>query len=417
MSSPAQHPLRFTSAIKVAEGARAILARDKARAQKFLAGVQPHGPNAHKSTELRRRTAHHHHDHGHHSQKVVSALARDGTGDTIDVTDAAVTYTASVGVGSPATDYTLLIDTGSSNTWVGAHTKYKKTSTSKKTGKSVSVSYGSGSFSGEEYTDQVALSSSLIIKSQSIGVASTSQGFSGVDGILGIGPVDLTDGTIGGTTPVPTITDNLFKQGTISTESIGIFYQPSTSASALNGELTFGGVDSSKITSDVNYVPITTTSPASNYWGINQTINYGSGGAILDSTAGIVDTGTTLVLIATDAFQKYQEATGATLDQTTGLLTLTASQFENLQSLFFDIGGVQYELTPNAQIWPRSLNSELGGSAGAIYLVVSDLGTQSGQGLDFINGFSFLQRFYSVYDVTNSQVGLATTSFTDAETN
>jgi hypothetical protein len=48
---------------------------------------------------------------------------------------------------------------------------------------------------------------------------------------------------------------------------------------------------------------------------------------------------------------------------------------------------------------------------------VSDLGTQSGQGLDFINGFSFLQRFYSVYDVTNSQVGLATTSFTDAETN
>ena len=45
---------------------------------------------------------------------------------------------------------------------------------------------------------------------------------------------------------MPTVTDNLSKQGTISTESIGIFYQPSTSASALNGELTFGGVDSSK---------------------------------------------------------------------------------------------------------------------------------------------------------------------------
>lgn len=62
-----------------------------------------------------------------------------------------------------------------------------------------------------------------------------------------IGPVDLTEGTIGGNTPVPTITDSLFKQGTISTESIGIFYQPSTSASAVsNGELTFGGIDSSK---------------------------------------------------------------------------------------------------------------------------------------------------------------------------
>ncbi|KAF8267326.1 acid protease [Lactarius quietus] len=419
MSFAAHRSLRFTSAVKVSDGALAIIARDKARAQKFLAGVQPHGPNAHKSTELRRRGNHHNHAHGHPSHKVVNALSRDATGDTIDVTDAAMTYTASVGVGSPATDYTLLIDTGSSNTWVGANEKYKKTSTSKDTGNSVSVSYGSGSFSGTEYTDQVTLSPAFVVKNQSIGVASTSQGFAGVDGILGIGPVDLTDGTIGGSTPVPTITDSLFKQGAISTESIGIFYQPSTSASAVsNGELTFGGIDSSKITGDVKYVPITSTSPASNYWGIDQSVTYGSGGeSILSSTSGIVDTGTTLVLIATDAFQKYQEVTGATLDQTTGLLKITASQFENLKSLVFNIGGVQYELTPNAQIWPRELNSELGGTNGDIYLVVSDLGTQSGKGLDFINGFTFLQRFYSVYDVTNSQVGLATTAFTDAETN
>ena len=54
-----------------------------------------------------------------------------------DISALAVTYTASVGVGSPATDYTLLIDTGSSNTWVGAQKKYKKTNTSKDTGKSV----------------------------------------------------------------------------------------------------------------------------------------------------------------------------------------------------------------------------------------------------------------------------------------
>ena len=54
-----------------------------------------------------------------------------------DISAPGVTYTASVGVGSPATDYTLLIDTGSSNTWVGAQKKYKKTSTSKDTGKGV----------------------------------------------------------------------------------------------------------------------------------------------------------------------------------------------------------------------------------------------------------------------------------------
>ena len=88
----------------------------------------------------------------------------------------------------------------------------------------------------------------------------------------------------------------------------------------------------------MSFVPITSTSPASNYWGINQDVSYGQSSSLLSGSAGIVDTGTTLLLIATDAFQKYQQATGATLDQTTGLLKLTQQQSSNLQSLFFTIG-------------------------------------------------------------------------------
>ena len=42
--------------------------------------------------------------------------------------------------------------------------------------------------------DTVSLSKDLVIQNQSIGVASTAQGFNDVDGILGIGPVDLTSG-------------------------------------------------------------------------------------------------------------------------------------------------------------------------------------------------------------------------------
>lgn len=52
-------------------------------------------------------------------------------------------------------------------------------------------------------------------------------------------------------------------------------------------------------------------------------------------------------------------------------------------------GNVQYELTPNAQIWPRSQNAELGGEEGKIYGIVSDLGSPSGQGLDFIGASPF----------------------------
>ncbi len=133
-------------------------------------------------------------------------------------------------------------------------------------------------------------------------------------------------------------------------------------------------------------MPITSTSPASAYWGIDQDVTYGSSGtSLLSGSAGIVDTGTTLLLLATDAFKAYQRATGAKLDQSTGLLSLTEAQFKKLQSLFFTIGGTTFEFTANAQIWPRALNETIGGEEGKIYLVTADLGSESGQGLDFIS--------------------------------
>jgi hypothetical protein len=76
-----------------------------------------------------------------------------------------------------------------------------------------------------------------------------------------------------------------------------------------------------------------------------------------------------------------------------------------------------YALTPNGQIWPRALNTYIGGSSSYIYLIVSSIGAPSGEGLDFINGYTFLERFYSVFDTTNSQVGFATTEYTTATTN
>jgi hypothetical protein len=154
--------IRFSSG-----GAKELLARDRARAQKLLAGKHPHGPVAFH--EAKRSRHHHRHHHGTpFSSDILQAAAASGS---VDVTDsgmslvfrlmdptfclfrfAGVTYTLPVGVGSPATQYTLLIDTGSSNTWVGAGTKYVPTSTSTDTNNTVNVSYGSGSFSGTECT-------------------------------------------------------------------------------------------------------------------------------------------------------------------------------------------------------------------------------------------------------------------------
>ncbi|KAG2114836.1 acid protease [Suillus clintonianus] len=343
------------------------------------------------------------------------ALQASGS-SSISTTNAVTIYTADVGVGSPATYYTLLIDTGSSNTWIGANKTYEKTSTSRFTGGLFGVEYGDGSLvAGEEYTDTVTLNSDLVIEKQSIGVAIDTSGFNGLDGLLGLGPADLTQNTISNEYEVPTVTDNLYTQGTIGSEVLGVFFAPASSSDS-NGELTFGGYDASKINGSINYVPITSTFPASGFWGIDQSIAYGTT-SILTETAGIVDTGTTLILIATDAFREYQSATGGTPDEATGLLKISLDQYKQLSSLHFTIGGVIYELTPNGQIWPRSLNTDIGGTTDGIYLVVADIGSNSGSGLDFINGYCFLERFYSVYDTTNSQVGFATTEYTYATSN
>lgn len=112
-----------------------------------------------------------------------------------------------------------------------------------------------------------------------------------------IGPVDLTTGTLSpGGNPVPTVVDNLFKAHSISSYTLGIFYEPATEPDTAisSGELSFGGPDS-KIISSVAYVPITKTSPASEFWGIDQSVTYGTT-KILSKTAGIVDTGGFLVV-------------------------------------------------------------------------------------------------------------------------
>ncbi|KAL7284813.1 hypothetical protein ACG7TL_002123 [Trametes sanguinea] len=337
----------------------------------------------------------------------------------VDATSQAVSYAVTVNIGNPPTSYQLLVDTGSSNTFVGAGKAFVASSTTLMTDNVMSVTYGSGFFEGVQVYDDIELAEGLIIRNQSIGVALVSQGFDGVDGILGIGPTDLTCGTIVGKPDKCdyTVTDNAWNMGLLDAYEVGISFGPTQSMDEQNGELTFGGVDPTKFHDLLDYVPLTSESPASSYVGYEQSISYGNMGTILEHTAGILDTGTTLVLIATNAFTKYQKFTGGVVDNNTGLLRITPEQYGSLQNLNFHIGDKDYSLIPNAQIWPRALNEAIGGDADGIYLIVNDIGSNSSQGLDFINGMSFLERYYSVYDIGGSRVGFAKTPYTDAETN
>ena len=76
--------------------------------------------------------------------------------------------------------------------------------------------------------------------------------------LLSIGPVDLTVDTLSPDTrsTIPTVTDNLFSQGIISANEVSVSFEPTTQEIANNGELTFGGTDSSKFTGTISFAPI-----------------------------------------------------------------------------------------------------------------------------------------------------------------
>ncbi|KAM0154849.1 hypothetical protein ACHAQE_002517 [Botrytis cinerea] len=317
------------------------------------------------------------------------------------VTNEDVSYVAPVVIGGAT--WSLIVDTGSSNTWCGAQSSCEKTSTGVASGGTVSVSYGSGSFSGREYTDTVSFGG-LTVKAQSIGAATSASGFSGVDGILGVGPVDLTQGTVSGLNTVPTFLDNLKSQGSITSEVLGVYFKPESGSddNDTNGELTLGGVDTTKYTGTLTYFPKATSGDASYYWGISIAgFTYGST-SLATSASGIVDTGTTLIYIPTSAYNKFLSAAGGRTDSSSGLAVFTTKPTSNFGIKF---GSTTYTLTPAQYLVPTAQYSEFGLSSGKYYAWINDGGAS---GVNTIIGQKFLEQYYSVFDTTNSRIGFAT---------
>lgn len=265
------------------------------------------------------------------------------------------------------------------------------------------MSYGSGSFSGTEYTDTVSFGG-LTVAAQSIGSASKSTGFSGVDGIIGFGPVGLTAGTVSNAATVPTFMDNLKSQGSITTEVLGVSFLPESGSDTddTNGELTLGGVDTAKYTGTLTYFPRLTTGTAAAYWGISiASFTYGT--TTLSSTAsGIVDTGTTLIYIPTAAYNAFLTATGGKTDTTSGLAVFTTKPTSNFGIKF---GTTTYTLTPAQYLVPTAQYSVFGLTTGKYYAWINNGGTS---GVNTIIGQKFLENYYSVFDTTNSRIGFAT---------
>src|SRR6267154_2276300 len=203
------------------------------------------------------------------------ASSRDRHDDTMTILNTILNFVAMVGIGSPPSDCKLnlerkiatangfsyadelLVDTGSSVTWIGANKNYLRTRTSVDLNQRMEVPYMTGTMLGNEYSDTVTLGYGLVISQQAIGFASSqSLDLFGLDGILGLGPVDLTRGFLENapTTTIPTVTGNLYTLGAIPQEVISIFFLPTLPNSRNYGQITFGGTDPTRYSGQIAYV-------------------------------------------------------------------------------------------------------------------------------------------------------------------
>ncbi|KIJ54886.1 hypothetical protein M422DRAFT_153487, partial [Sphaerobolus stellatus SS14] len=323
-------------------------------------------------------------------------------------------YTMKIGIGKPATMYDVIVDTGSANTWIGNDKPYAKTDTSHKTKNNVVC--GTCAYSHSLYLDKVNLGHNLTITNQSIGVATEASGF-GTFLIRSMRPYALTLGTLipevsKGIHTVSEACCHIYHLSRISSNVLGVSFQPTNNATAENGLLTFGSPNGSHFVGEITYTNIPSSGSAARYWGLKQSIKYGNETTILDNT------GATLILLNTTAFNNYKHATGAEMDASVGLLKISNDKLGNLQPLIFDINGTVFELVPDAQLWPRALNGFIGGDSSSSYLIVSDLGEVSGASdLQFVLGYTFLERFYTVYDGVKKRIGIAKTQYTDVKIN
>ncbi|KAF9205852.1 hypothetical protein BGZ49_003407 [Haplosporangium sp. Z 27] len=310
---------------------------------------------------------------------------------TVPISDEFVNGLVEAGFGSPPTTYYLIVDSGLGNTFVGVGKSYVNTSTTSVTGRDISFSSNETTltFSGPEYKDVLTLGIYTVEPLFCV-INKISGAINGANGILGLGPTGLTEGTVveDDTAVIPTVTDDYYAEGSIATNSIIIN----------NTTLTFGSSDSP----NAIFTPITKSSPASNYWGIDAGFQYGDT-VLLNPTAGIIDHSSALILLATDAYYAFGNATGSTLDQKAGIFQNT--NCPNLQPLTLNIAGVSISNPVDNYRWPQQANTVIGGDSDACYLAVGEIGNFTG--FDFVLGWNTLKNYNVILDTANQRVGIA----------
>ncbi|OSX57618.1 hypothetical protein POSPLADRAFT_1174154 [Postia placenta MAD-698-R-SB12] len=325
------------------------------------------------------------------------------------LTNAALKVVAVVQAGDDQTFNEVLVDTGSAILWVGAQEKYIPGPHTQTTNETFSVGYGTGGVNGTAYLDRVTIGQATV-SSQLIGSAGYMQGFTLVEpigGIVGLGPSGSNYGEVSGHNTTPTFVENLLSEGSIESGVFGIYVSPLSENGVPEGfgEITFGGVDQSKINGDVTWLP--QNQPVDFHWEFNvSSFTIGE-----NVTAGPIyartDTGVLFIAIPFDSFVALlADIPNASLDQSSAiagtLVFPTNVTVDSLPDMEIGIGNLNFSIPASKYIVPPTLHASLNITDNLTHTWLASGGPDM-----FDLGQKFLENAYSAYDIENHLVGFA----------
>ncbi|KAJ5238520.1 Aspartic-type endopeptidase ctsD [Penicillium chermesinum] len=324
----------------------------------------------------------------------------------LDQDGADFSYFSVVEVGSQKTQMWLAVDTGSPSTWVfdsactdtvctNHHTFDSKASTSFISNNSeISIGYGSGTIKGGLGQDTVSIAG--LNATLSFGQAtSASQTFNNypIDGILGLGRSRTAGWNI------PSFMDVVGQSGVLPANLVG-FSLSRASEGGFDGEVNFGGVDTTKFDGTISY-----STTVTDIWSIALDDAYVNGKALgFQGKIATIDTGTTYILIPpNDAKILFAAIPDSSFSGGNWVVPCDASA-----KLELSFAGIKYSIEPEDYIGSQHQGS------GCVSTIIS----QESSGPDtWLVGDVFLKNVYSVFDFDNAQIGFGTRNATSVPGN
>ncbi|KAG0173295.1 hypothetical protein DFQ28_005958 [Apophysomyces sp. BC1034] len=396
-------------------------------------------------------------------------MAKRGQAQTSLYNDGGSQYLIEVGIGTPAQKFIVTLDTGSADLWVPssqcptticpyARFDGSQSSSFKSLNQEFVVKYGIGTVNGTYATDSVTVAGTTV-QNQQFGLASTTsdilttstylgsntptgnQTGDGVsaDGILGMGYPRLTAATTAGQQPYNPVVFNMVAQKLIPQPVFSIYLNKGD-ASGWAGEIVFGGIDDSKYTGNLAYLPVasiatqssgpldklfgsTSSDPSYYYWMVyGQGIQVQNGQAnpsfqFASTTGFIFDTGTTLTYLPTDIateivtavagpdnfkFEADQNVFAVNCQIASSKATVEFQMSSTAQS---NSNPITFKIPASQLVIPMDAATPEQATACVFGISVNSKGSLSSN--TFLIGDSVLRSAYLVFDLGNNRIGIA----------